>query len=121
MSLWPDWLGGGVDKGINLIDNAFYTDQERAEQKSKLLEDYRPFKLVQRFLAKEVTGMFKMLLAIEVPLAIVNVKYEWATEALKAINSLEAVQILGWAFLAVIALYFTGGVVATPLKMFGKK
>jgi len=123
MMSWFSWLGGGktIEKGIDVIDKAFYTEEEKAEQKSKLLDDFRPFKLVQRHLAKEVMFMFKVLLAIEVPLVIASVKYEVAGKALIALNSLEAVQILGWSYLAVMALYFTGGVISTPLSMFGKK
>lgn len=115
-----DW-GETVAKGMEVIDKAFYTDQERAEQKSKLLEDLRGFKVVQRFLAKEVMKMFKILLIVEVPLALSSVFFEKAGEALKALNTLEAVQILGWSYLAVMALYFTGGVIGTPLKFLNKQ
>ena len=40
-----------VDKGIELIDNAFYTDQEKASTKLSLLKAYEPFKIAQRYLA----------------------------------------------------------------------
>ena len=65
---WTDLLGGSkvIDKGFDLIDNAFHTDQERASEKIKLLETMTAFKIAQRLLAREIFFMFKVLFFIEV-------------------------------------------------------
>ena len=53
MGFWSKLFGTGdvVDKGMNMIDNAFYTDQEKAENKANILRFYEPFKIAQRLLA----------------------------------------------------------------------
>lgn len=40
-----------ISGSMNAIDNAFFTDQEKAENKAHLLKLYEPFKLAQRLLA----------------------------------------------------------------------
>ena len=51
MSFWAKIFGSKkiVDSAISGIDKMFYTDEERAEQKVKLLASYEPFKLALRF------------------------------------------------------------------------
>ena len=46
-----------IDAGINGIDKAFYTDEEKAEDaitriglKERILQAYEPFKLAQRYM-----------------------------------------------------------------------
>ena len=53
MGIWSKLFGDDkvVDKTFDLVDNAFYTDQEKAENKSSILKHYEPFKLAQRYLA----------------------------------------------------------------------
>lgn len=53
MGIWARLFGDDkvVDKSFDLVDNAFYTDQEKAENKSNILKYYEPFKLAQRYLA----------------------------------------------------------------------
>jgi uncharacterized ion transporter superfamily protein YfcC len=53
MSFWASVFGASntVSKGLDLIDEAFYTDDERSERKKELLKAYEPFKLAQRMLA----------------------------------------------------------------------
>jgi len=40
-----------IESGLDLIDNAFYTDEEKGAQKTTLLKLYEPFKLAQRYIA----------------------------------------------------------------------
>ena len=40
-----------VDAGMKGIDALVYTDQEKADRKLEFLENYKPFKLCQRYLA----------------------------------------------------------------------
>jgi hypothetical protein len=51
--LWAKLFGDDkvVEKSFDLVDNAFYTDQEKAENKSNILKFYEPFKLAQRYIA----------------------------------------------------------------------
>jgi len=60
MSIWGKLFGSEkiIDAGISGIDKAFYTAEERAEDKLKaapwkiaLLKAYEPFKIAQRILA----------------------------------------------------------------------
>jgi hypothetical protein len=55
-----------IDGGISLIDNAFYTDQEKANMKIKLLKAYEPFKIAQRYLAFMFTGAFFIVLILSI-------------------------------------------------------
>ena len=96
-----------------MINNAFYTDQEKAERKIKLMDAFTPFKLIQRFLAMIITGVFMLVLLLELVLVIVGVWYGEALETVAIINTLVMVEMLGWSFVAVVSLYFTGGVINT--------
>jgi len=107
-----------ITDGMKMIDNAFYTDQEKSEQKGKLLDDYRPFKKYQRVIAIEIVRMFRNLFYLEIAFAIIGVKLPIIWEALATINGLEVVTILGWSFLAVVSLYFTGGVMSSAQGLF---
>jgi len=40
-----------IDAGIKSIDAVCYTEEERADQKLKLLKAYEPFKVAQRLIA----------------------------------------------------------------------
>ena len=53
MGILSSLFGSGkvIDKGTDMLDNAFYTDQEKAEGHIRLLSAYEPFKLAQRLLA----------------------------------------------------------------------
>jgi len=115
VSWWSTIFGGSnvVNDSMELIDNAFYTDQEKAGQKIALLESYHPFKLIQRFLAMWITSVFMGLLTLEVVLVIIGQWFPRAIEAIAMINTLSMVEMLGWAFVAVVSLYFTGGVINT--------
>lgn len=44
-----------IEKGFDLADKAFFTDEERAEAKAKVLTAYEPFKLAQRYFMMIVT------------------------------------------------------------------
>ena len=57
MGFWSRLFGTGdtIEKGFDMVDKAFYTDQERAENKSKILAAYEPFRLAQRYFMTLVT------------------------------------------------------------------
>ena len=108
-----------VDKSIDLIDEAFYTDEEEAENKQKmliaktdakidLLTAYAPFKLAQRYIAFSfvLVFLFIMLNGIlgslygVVDMQNVNLAKAFANE-----------MWLGEIVLTIVTFYFGGGVV----------
>jgi len=58
-----------VEKGLSVVDAAFYTDEERAEMKERILKAYEPFKLAQRLLALMFSAVFLVLLVFLVVLS----------------------------------------------------
>jgi len=113
---------GGSDiikKGTELLDEAFYTDEEKAkdkekliqmkaEQKIKLLEAYHPFKVTQRILAIAFTFTF-LFIVIN---GILGALYGWVdmqkvNDALKFAESVN----LGWIVMTIVGFYFGGGFV----------
>ena len=114
-SWWESIFGGTnvINGGMDLINNAFYTDQERADRKVILLDAFTPFKLIQRFLAAWIVSVFMLLLLLEVVLVILGMWFPFLLEAVAIVNSLVMIEMLGWSFVAVVSLYFTGGVINT--------
>jgi len=123
MGIWSEILGKGdtISKSIDLIDNAFYTDQEKADMKKELLRSFEPFKKAQRQLAIYIMRMFIPLFIIEVILGLLGSKYPICWEMVSVLNSLEAVQYVAYSYLAVITLYYTGGVAAPIASVFKSK
>jgi hypothetical protein len=113
---------GGSDiikKGADLLDEAFYTDEEKAkdkekliqmkaEQKIKLLEAYHPFKVTQRILAIAFTFTFLFIVINGILGALYGlVDMNRVKEALDFANSVN----LGWIVMAIVGFYFGGGFV----------
>jgi hypothetical protein len=108
------WLGKlfGTEKvintGVDMLDNAFYTEQEKAEGHIRLLKAYEPFKLAQRFLALIVVppwvlGQFACFL-----LSFTDIDLTNAVEILDG--------KLGMAALTILAFYFAGGAINSLKK-----
>jgi len=118
----PKAIDNLVDKDNGLltqvgswVGNFQYTDEERAEMNVKVrdwgltqLQALQPFKVVQRILAFGVTSMW-IFVGLNVVLAIwidsiygTNIKADMLTFALS--------DYVFWPVLAVLSLYFTGGV-----------
>jgi hypothetical protein len=113
MSWFNSLLGtGGVVEGIREgVDKSILTPEERLDYQKELLKAYEPFKLIQRGLAFATTGMFGLVLIIELVLAIMSKWIPSTLEIVNTINNLEMVQMLGYSWLSVMSLYFTGGVI----------
>lgn len=108
-----------VKDGLKMIDEAFYTDEEKAQDSVKLLEKkselkikqleaYHPYKKTQRFLALSFVFvfLFVMLNGILAQLyGIVDIKN--VKSALDFANSMW----LGEIVLIIITFYFGGGAV----------
>jgi hypothetical protein len=97
-----------IESGTKMLDNAFYTDQEKAAGHIRLLGAYEAFKVAQRFLAMVVVppwvlGLFVCFVAsffgvdIEKPMAILEGK-------------------LGYSALTILGFYFAGGTINSLRK-----
>lgn len=118
MSWFSTLLGtNGVVEGIkDGVDKAILTDEERLDYHKEMLKAYEPFKLIQRGLALGVTLMFSFILITQVGLTILGGWYPIATEVAAEVNQLESVSTIGYSFLAIMSLYFSGGVINSITK-----
>lgn len=115
-----------ADKVLETADGIFqqademnFSNEERAKNKLELLKAYEPFKLAQRLIAMIIVPCycFGWLLSIGFTitslLLIESQKYKDAALAIKETTN----EMLGWSFLAIISLYFAGGVVNSFSKI----
>ena len=108
-----------VKKGIDLIDEAFYTDEEKAEDKMKLLEKkseikieqlkaYHPYKITQRFIALSFIFVFLFIMLNGIIAQLYGiVDIQNVKNALKFANKMW----LGEIVLIIITFYFGGGAI----------
>jgi hypothetical protein len=103
-----------IDSGIKGIDKLFYTDEEKADYKQKLVEThismlgaYEPHRRTQRFITLLFCGLFAFAFLLFV--GLITFHYE-----LEASNILDAVRdfYIGEIVLTIIAFYFGGDAVA---------
>lgn len=110
-------LDGVVEKGLELIDEAWTSDEEEADNKAKiigaktkaksdLLNAYAPFKVAQRYLALIFTVLFAFIMLN----GILGALYGWVdmenvTKAKEFANEMW----LGEIMLTIISFYFGGG------------
>lgn len=101
-------LGGGdvLSKGMDLIDDAFETDAEARESKTKakidLMKAYAPFKVAQRWLAIMFGLNFIAAFWTAVGLWAFDKNLDGFLEILGAFN-------IGWIMFAIVTFYFGGG------------
>lgn len=112
-------FGGGevIKKGLNLIDEAWTSDEEKAQNKIKIIEAktkakadllsaYAPFKLAQRYLAIMFTIIFLFIMLNGVLGALYGViNMQNVQRALDFANKMW----LGEIMLAIVSFYFGGG------------
>jgi len=100
---------GVIDKGMDLIDDAFETDAEKVEARAKakidLMKAYAPFKVAQRYLALMFasTFLFSFFLVLGMTLA-------GKGEVDQVFIVLEHFKI-PWIMIAIVTFYFGGGLV----------
>jgi len=97
-----------VDAGTKMLDNAFYTDQERAEGHIRLLKAYEPFKLAQRFLALIVVPPWAFGWLICFILSFTDIDLTYPMQILEG--------KLGIAALTILGFYFAGGTINSLKK-----
>lgn len=109
-----------IEKGLDLVDNAFYTAEEKGAAHMRLLELYEPFKVIQRYLA----------LIFSIPFALLHFgmysfrAYSWDNEMLqKAIKLIQddMNESLGLIVLTMVGFYFAGGMAEGMIKRFRSK
>ena len=109
--------GDVVKKGLDLIDEAWTSDEEKADNEVKIIEAktnakatllnaYAPFKLAQRYLALMFTFVFLFIMMN----GVLGALYGWVDmasvqEAKKFANEMW----LGEIMLTIVGFYFGGG------------
>jgi hypothetical protein len=92
------------------VDSAFYTPQEQAEMKVKLLNTLSPFKVVQRILAFAAC-LHWLFVGINVVVAIwVRESTNGTIDAVTPLLEYALSDYVLWPAMAVFTLYCTGGV-----------
>lgn len=106
-----------INKGLELIDEAFTSTEEeteakvkvieaKTEAKAQLLNAYAPFKVAQRYLALIFTLLFAFIMVNGILGALYGlIDLNNVNQALKFANSMW----LGEIMLAIIGFYFGGG------------
>jgi len=105
------------------VDGMSYTDQEKAENQLlvkewglRQLEALAPFKVVQRILAFGVTAMW-LIVGLNVMAAIwVDRFYPGSEPVTDSMMQFAMSDYVFWPVLAVLSLYFTGGILPTRGK-----
>jgi hypothetical protein len=108
-----------IEKAGSLIDEAFYTDSEKAEDKMKatqmkaqhrldLMKSYEPFKLAQRYIAFGFVFVFLFIMLNGVVGALYGlVDMENVEQARKFADDMW----LGQIIMMIVSFYFGGGLV----------
>ena len=117
--IFKNIFGGSdvIKKGAELLDEAFYTDEEKAQDKQKLIElkaqkkiellsAYAPFKVAQRYLALMFAFVFVFIMLNGVIGALYGVVDMQNVERAKEFaNSMW----LGQIMMTIVGFYFGGG------------
>lgn len=116
--------GEVVKKGLELIDEAWTSDEERAENQAKILEAktnakatllnaYAPFKLAQRYLAIMFSSVFLFIMIN----GILGALYGWVDmEAVNEAKKFANEMWLGEIMVTIIGFYFGGGMIESYKK-----
>lgn len=116
--------GEVIKKSLELIDEAWTSDEEKAQNQAKLIEvktrakmelisAYAPFKLAQRYLAVMFTVVFLFIMAN----GVLGALYGWVNmdnvhKALDFANKMW----LGEIMMAIVSFYFGGGFIESLNK-----
>lgn len=115
MSFWANIFGTGnvVEKGLEIADEAFYTDQEKADNFGRLMKIYEPFRLVQRILVLSFCPAYVVLHCAVIIGAFFGMS--WAHVGVM-IN-----EAFGYPVAAAVTLYLGGGVLEGGVRAFNEK
>ena len=126
MGILSNIFGTGevIKKGLELIDEAWTSDEEKAENEVKIIEAktnakatllnaYAPFKLAQRYLALMFSSVFLFIMMNGVLGALYGwVDMEAVNEAKKFANEMW----LGEIMITIVGFYFGGGIIESYKK-----
>ena len=116
--------GEVVKKGLELIDEAWTSDEEKAENQAKIIEAktnakatllnaYAPFKLAQRYLAIMFSTVFLFIMIN----GILGALYGWVDmEAVNEAKKFANEMWLGEIMVTIIGFYFGGGMIESYKK-----
>lgn len=111
--------GEVIKKGLELIDEAWTSDEEKAENQSKIIEAktnakatllnaYAPFKLAQRYLALMFSTVFLFVMIN----GILGALYGWVDmEAVNEAKKFANEMYLGEIVLTIVIFYFGSGAI----------
>lgn len=116
--------GEVVKKGLELIDEAWTSDEEKADNQAKIIEAktnakatllnaYAPFKLAQRYLALMFSSVFLFIMIN----GILGALYGWVDmEAVNEAKKFANEMYLGEIVLTIVIFYFGGGAIESYKK-----
>ena len=121
MGILSNIFGTGevVKKGLELIDEAWTSDEEKVENEAKIIEAktnakatllnaYAPFKLAQRYLALMFSSVFLFIMMN----GVLGALYGWVDmNAVQEAKRFANEMWLGEIMLTIIGFYFGGGLV----------
>ncbi len=104
-----------IESGMKMLDDAFYTDSEKAEDKAKivmqkaehkinLLKAYAPFKIAQRSIAIVFLALFSISFLVILIATIFNIDTKKYLDAIEAFN-------IQWIMMTIVMFYFGAGLV----------
>ena len=98
-----------INKGMELIDDAFESDEERRESKTNakiaLLGAYAPFKLAQRYIALMFGFMFVTSFLLVLTMTLLEMGNP--DDVIKVVEQFK----VGWVMTTIVLFYFGGGMV----------
>jgi len=115
MGFWSKIFGTGnvVEKGLEIADEAFYTNQEKAANFERLMKIYEPFKLIQRFMVLIFCVPFALLHTVIIVMAIFGGD---VVGIAKMIND-----AFGYPVAACVSLFLTGGVIEGGVRAWNER
>ena len=103
--------GDVISKGMDLIDDAWTTDEEQRESKTNaktaLLKAYAPFKVAQRYLAIMFTGVYLLTYAMVMGMTLWGSDPNLITNVKVVISEFNIDFIMG----TIVLFYFGGGTI----------
>ncbi len=98
-----------MSKGLELIDDAWTTDEEMIEAKAKakidLMKAYAPFKVAQRYLALMFTLTFLVSFFLVLGMTLGGIGE--TDDVFMVLDQF----MIGWIMTAIVSFYFGGGLV----------
>ena len=105
--------GDVITKGLDLIDDAYTSDVEMLEAKTKAKADlmlaYAPFKIAQRYLALMFGGTY-------ISTYITVIVMTFLGKDVTAVQGILAEFQIDWIMLSIVMFYFGGGLADSVMK-----